>query len=60
MFWRQVRLVRKTKLDVYGLALFFRPLVEGLLDDNASAGLFYFWRWVRLVRSTNTTSRPSG
>ena len=47
------RLARVTKLDTYGLVLFFRPLVASLLDDKANAGIAYYWQWVRLARTRN-------
>ena len=49
----KVRLARVTKLDIYGLALFFRPLVASLLGTDANAGLAHYWHWVRLVRHRN-------
>ena len=49
----EVKLARVTKLDIYGLALFFRPLVASLLTDDANAGLAHYWRWVVPPKSYN-------
>ena len=48
-----IRLSRTTKHDTYGLALFFRPMCESLLDADTSEGLAHFWAWVHLTRTRN-------